>query len=281
MARTDRSAPVSVVIPAYCARATILAAIESVAAQTLRPQEVIVVDDGSGDETANEVKALAQNYADGWLQVLVLEKNAGAASARNAGWDRASGEFIAFLDADDAWHPCKIEYQFEYLRDHPDVTLCGHAFRFDNEDGDTAESIQEHMPEAISPLRLILKNPFVTPSVMLRADIPLRFQTGKRHMEDHLLWMEIAMSGYKVVRLAAPLAVIRKAQFGEGGLSADLWAMERGDLHNYWHLHRTGRIGLMSTVLLWVASLLKYGRRLVIVAVRRAATRTRTLFSPQ
>lgn len=275
------SAPVSVVIPAYCAKATILEAIESVAAQTLRPQEVIVVDDKSGDGTASYVETLAGNYAQGWLQVLPLDKNVGAASARNAGWDGASGAFIAFLDADDVWHPRKIEYQFQYLRDHPDVSLCGHAFRFDHGDGDTDEPFQDRMPETISPLRLILKNPFVTPSVMLRADIPLRFHTGKRHMEDHLLWMEIALAGYKVVRLAAPLAVIRKAQFGESGLSADLWAMERGDLHNYWHLHRTGRIGVISTVLLWGASLLKYGRRLVIVVVRRAATRTRNCFSPQ
>lgn len=263
-------APVSVVIPAYRATATIAEAIESVAAQTLRPQEVIVVDDASGDGTADCVKALAPHYEAGWLRLLALEQNEGAASARNAGWAAAHGEFVAFLDADDAWHPRKIELQYAYLHNNPAVVLCGHRFGFAG-DKRKSESFPPIKAELIRPMQVLLSNPFVTPSVMVRADLPLRFHTGKRHMEDHLLWMETALTGLKVVRLSAPLAVIGKAQFGESGLSADLWAMERGELHNYWFLWKSGRIRLPTAMVLMFFSLTKYVRRLFIVAERRAA----------
>jgi len=265
-------APVSVVIPAYRAKATIALAIESVAAQTMRPLEVIVVDDGSGDGTADFVTALASRYETGWLKLLALEHNEGAASARNAGWAAAQGEYVAFLDADDAWLPQKIEVQYAYLRGHPEVAVCGHRFGFEGDRQMQAEALPAIQAESIRPMRMLLSNPFVTPSVMVRADLPLRFHTGKRHMEDHLLWMEAALDGFKVVRLSAPLAVIGKAQFGESGLSADLWKMEQSELHNYRYLWESGRIGLLVALPLMIFSLAKYARRLLIVAARRAAS---------
>ena len=265
-------APVSAVIPAYRARATIARAIESVATQTLRPQEVIVVDDGSGDGTADFVRALATQYETGWLKLLAQDRNEGAASARNAGWAVAQGEYVAFLDADDAWLPQKIAVQYAYLRSHPEVAVCGHRFGFDGDRQIRLKTLPAVQAEPIRPMRMLLSNPFVTPSVMVRTDLPLRFHSGKRHMEDHLLWMEAALDGFKVVRLSAPLAVIGKAQFGESGLSADLWKMELGELHNYRFLWKSGRVGLLVALPLMIFSLAKYVRRLLIVAARRAAS---------
>jgi glycosyltransferase involved in cell wall biosynthesis len=112
---------VSVIIPTYNHAAFLLRALESVFAQTLHPLEVIVVDDGSTDETAEVLRA-----HEGQIQV-VTQPNRGVAAARNAGAAVASGELLAFLDADDAWLPAKLERQVACLGVEPGVGLvhCG------------------------------------------------------------------------------------------------------------------------------------------------------------
>ena len=80
-------APVSVVIPCWRCSDTVGRAVASVAAQTLRPKEVILVDDGSGDETYSVLCDLADAYEPHWIKVLALEQNGGAGWARNAGWE--------------------------------------------------------------------------------------------------------------------------------------------------------------------------------------------------
>ena len=98
------------VVPCYRCAATIERAIASVAAQTQRPQEVILVDDASGDETLQQLYSLQSQYGE-WIKVVALTTNVGAASARNAGWNVATQPYIAFLDSDDAWHPQKVAIQ--------------------------------------------------------------------------------------------------------------------------------------------------------------------------
>lgn len=100
---------VTVVIPAYNASSTIAEALKSVLAQTLPASEIIVVDDGSTDETADVVQSLAAGI------VLLRTENRGAASALNSGVEAAQGEVIAFLDADDLWMPEKLELQVRRL----------------------------------------------------------------------------------------------------------------------------------------------------------------------
>ena len=247
----------------------------SVAAQTTLPHEVLLVEDSSpdGGKTLEAVQHLATRYGDIFdVKIIVLKENGGAASARNAGWAIATQPYIAFLDSDDAWHPRKIEYQYEYMRTHPGVALCGHTYRISRDSVEYPSPSWSGVAESISPFRLLLSNPFVTPSVMVKSDIPFRFMSGKRYTDDHLLWMEIALAGLSVVRLSAPLAVIHKALYGEGGLSSHMWAMEKSELHNYWYLHKNKRNGLPLTVFLLVFSLAKYVRRMVIMGGRRAGT---------
>lgn len=108
---------VSVVIPAYNVGPHIAEAIESVLAQDYPQVEIIVVDDGSKDDTAEVV---ASRYPQ---VTLIRKENGGAATARNAGIRTARGEFVAFLDADDIWLPGKLTAQVDYLRAHPDVAM--------------------------------------------------------------------------------------------------------------------------------------------------------------
>ena len=104
---------VSVVIPAYNARATLDETLLSIRSQTHRALEIIVVDDGSSDDTFS----IAERHAsiDSRVQVLA-QANAGVAAARNAGWRRAHSELIAFVDADDLWEATMIKRQLEILQ---------------------------------------------------------------------------------------------------------------------------------------------------------------------
>ena len=262
--------PVSVVIPCFNSAATIGRALTSVITQTQLPLEIIVVDDASSDDISILLRRWMAEAAGVTIRLLSLPRNQGAAVARNKGWEIAKGEYIAFLDADDYWLPHKIECQYGYMQANPDVALCGHGHCFFT---DRLDAPDNHLLQAewISPPKLLISNPMVTPSVMVRTDVPFRFMEGKRHMEDHLLWMEIAMSGLCVVRLNIRLAVIGKAAYGAGGLSGQLWAMEKGDLQNYWYLRNTGNIGLPTAMLMTLLSLAKYLRRLAVVAARRLA----------
>ena len=107
---------ISVIIPAYNAEQTIQETVQSVLKQTFSDFEIIVIDDGSSDRTSDIVGEIADprlkcfSYANG-----------GVAMARNRGLSHATGEFIAFLDADDLWVSDKLELQFEALQKHPEA----------------------------------------------------------------------------------------------------------------------------------------------------------------
>src|SRR5437764_1208122 len=98
-------APVSVVIPTYNSARYIGDAVESVLAQTLPPAEIIVIDDGSQDDTAQRISPLLDRVT------YRFQKNAGVSAARNLGVSIAQQPLVAFLDADDVWHPAKLQKQ--------------------------------------------------------------------------------------------------------------------------------------------------------------------------
>jgi glycosyltransferase involved in cell wall biosynthesis len=108
---------VSIVIPAYGARDDLRRSIASVLAQTHGHWELLVVDDGSPDDT---VAATVAEFADPRMATLRHPVNRGAAAARNTGVGQAKGEYIAFLDMDDEWHPNKLERQLQFVAAAPD-----------------------------------------------------------------------------------------------------------------------------------------------------------------
>jgi glycosyltransferase involved in cell wall biosynthesis len=105
---------VSVVIPVYNRSGTIGRALQSVLAQTFCDVEVIVVDDGSSDSTADVV----EEVVDSRIRLIALGQNRGAAAARNRGVAAATGDYLAFLDSDDIWSPEKLAAQLAYHREH-------------------------------------------------------------------------------------------------------------------------------------------------------------------
>jgi len=262
-------APVSVVIPCFNCGLTLQRAVTSVLRQSGRPAEVILIDDASSDNTWTILKGLEETYP-GWVKLVRLVQNQGAASARNAGWAVATQPYIAFLDADDAWHPEKIGIQLAYMQNHPDVVLCGHGHRMLSSVDSQPDWVLVHgLTKKIHKWSLLMENRFITPSVMLRSDIRQRFSEGRRHMEDRLLWLEVVLDGSTLVRLGVDLAATYKNPFGTAGLSSNIWQMTLGDVDNYRVLHAAGRLSLWGAYLLMIFSILKFVRRLCILMLWR------------
>jgi glycosyltransferase involved in cell wall biosynthesis len=261
--------PVSAVIPCFRCSDTIRRALESVAAQTTLPREVIVVDDCSGDGTAELLRRIAAEYTPGWIKVLSLAANGGPGNARNTGWEAAAQPYIAFLDADDSWHARKLEIQYGWMKANPEAMLTGHpSARL--KPGDTPGTLPGVLEaRGVDRHRLLLSNCFSSRSVMLRRELAIRFHPAKRYMEDYWWLLQIAFSGQKIVKLSAPLAFTFKADFGKGGLSARLWEMEKGELDSYWDLRKEGKLVLSTVLLLSLWSLLKYARRWIVSALAR------------
>lgn len=104
---------VSVIIPLYNEEKYIIECIESVINQTYKNLEIIVVDDKSTDNSLNKLKKIKDKR----LKIIKLNKNAGVANARNKGVEKATGDYICFLDSDDFWDKHKIEKQIDYIKD--------------------------------------------------------------------------------------------------------------------------------------------------------------------
>lgn len=116
---TGAAATVSVVLPVYNGDRFIARALDSILSQDPPPLEVIVVDDGSTDGTADTVR----RYTQAAQVSLLRQDNQGPAAARNRGIECASGDYLAFIDADDQWPAGRLRWQLDYLRAHPGVDI--------------------------------------------------------------------------------------------------------------------------------------------------------------
>ena len=267
-------APVSVVIPCYRCADTLPRAVESVWAQTRRPAELVLVDDASPDGGATRsaiesVRATAPSGIE--VKTVWLQRNAGPGGARNAGWDATSQRFVAFLDADDAWHPRKLEIQTALMLEDSSITLSGHG-TFLAAEGKPFPALREHwtvMP--VSPAQLLVRNLLPTRTVMLRRDVTLRFEEAKRYSEDYHLWLRLVLSGELAHRIELPLACSFKPDFGAAGLSSRLWEMEKGELDTYARLRRGGLLSPWTFPGVAALSLLKYSVRSAQARLRRRA----------
>ena len=261
---------VSVIIPCYRCVDTIVRAVESVTRQTLLPKEILLVEDFSQDDgkTLASLYDLQRRFQNKIaIKVIPLLKNVGPGEARNAGWDESQQPYLAFLDADDSWHPRKLEFQYEWMESHPQVALTGHLSLW-LMPGEVLPDLPERInSRPIDSCSLLLSNCFPTRSVMLRREIVNRFEPTKRYAEDYLLWLKIVMDGKSVWLLELPLAYSYKANFGAGGLTRNLWKMECGELATYSSVYMDGSISRLHYWFIVLFSLLKYLRRLLLSGI--------------
>lgn len=263
-------ADLSVVIPCYNSRDTILRALDSVFNQTLLPCEIVIVDDCSSDGTFQILIDMASNYR-GSIKILI-EKNSvnrGVSFSRNKGWELATCSFIAFLDADDSWFHKKTEIQYKWMLMNDDCHFSGHKCSFDNKSDFEFDNITF---DKVSPWRILISNPYPTPSVMLRRNLPFRFDVSLNRLEDQLLWAEIALSGYGSYYSSTPLAFVHKAAYGVDGLSKNVLKMEVGELKMYNVLYKKKYLSFLSFIFFEIYSLCKFCRRLVLLSLRKILT---------
>lgn len=264
-------APVSVVVPCWRCGATIDDAIASVAAQTLPPAEVLLVEDGSGDDTLAQLHRIADAYAPGWIKVIAMPANGGPSRARNAGWDQASQPWIAFLDADDTWGPRKLELQMAALDSDPDIDLIANRM-ITCPRGTPLPGVQPPVrTQRMGRLRVLFHNPFPTASVVLRRGLPFRFDPQLSHSEDYLLWSQIVFSGHRCARIDQVLAIWNARAAGATGLSDDFAAIHRGRRFLRRKLLRDGLITWPEYLFARMVGVVSRLRREVAELLRRPA----------
>lgn len=198
---------VAVVIPCYNASAYVGQAIASVLAQTYQRFEIVVVDDGSTDDSYEAIS----HYKDS-IKIL-RQHNQGVANARNAAIRSLSSEYIAYLDADDRWLPHKLQVQVDYLEQHPNVAAVHSGVVYIDADGSrlAENKVQWFPPEQMTFANLLRHNTITLSSVLQRRsslDDEL-FAQRAAPCEDWDLWLRLVADGHRVGYIADSLAEYR------------------------------------------------------------------------
>ncbi len=180
---------VSVIMPVYNGEKYLRQAVESVLRQTFTDFELIIINDGSTDNSSHSIRS----FTDPRVVVIENKQNVGLSTVRNRGLEIARGEFIAFLDCDDIAYPERLELQVAFLLANPDVGLVGSFVRLIDENGKPGVSWRDYIPSEQFPIRIMFGNTFTTSSVLLRKTaLPQeRFREGFAPAEDYDLWVRI------------------------------------------------------------------------------------------
>jgi glycosyltransferase involved in cell wall biosynthesis len=218
---------VSIVVPAYNVASVISRAIESVLDQTFTDFEVVIVDDGSRDDTASVVK---QFQSDSRIRY-VYQSNKGLPGARNTGIQNSEAELIAFLDADDWWLPTKLEVQVRAMERNPDAGGCfvGATLVFPDGRQERTSSSSRWAKETM--YTRLLFGPAVTgsgSSMTIRKkcfDIVGTFDESMKALEDRDMWLRLAAQ-FPIIAIDNPLVFIARA--GPDNMTSDGRRMARG-----------------------------------------------------
>ncbi len=243
---------VSVIMPAYNAEKYIRQAIESVQAQTYQEWELIVVDDASTDNTYTIVNEYCQE--DSRIKLLCNSQNQGVSRTRKNGVEAAAGEWIAFLDSDDAWHPEKLEKQLEIQKEHnAKLIFTGSAFM--DSEGNPLEWVL-HVPKTIGYRQLLKQNLISNSSVLIekRSYQECAVLADDMH-EDFACWLRFLRKGNMAYGIDEPLLIYRLSAQSKSGNKLKAAKMN-------WKTYRT--VGLNSVLAIYymgwyvAKSILKY-----------------------
>ena len=200
---------VSVIFPAYNAERYLCEAIASILSQTFRNFELIIVDDGSADNTRSIIEDFAKK--DLRIRPLFNERNRGVVESLNRAIDAAKGKYIARMDHDDISMPERLETQIRFLEEHPEISAVGSNVILIDDKGDTIGI--RRLPETSEEIAqfLVLGNQLVHPTVMLRREVFDAVSKYKKvlHAEDYHLWIEMVKKGLKLYNIQTPLMKYR------------------------------------------------------------------------
>lgn len=202
---------VSVVIPTFNCDRFIRRTVDSALMQTYRDFEVLVVDDGSTDDT----RTILAGY--GSPVRYIFQENQGASAARNTALESASGEFIAYLDADDLWASDKLAQQVEYLDAHPACGLVHSEVAVIDEQDSVVharfnEETQRSVPQGACLREVLQRSHIQTLTVVERRtafDRAGKFDLRLPVAQDYLHWIQVVLEGYEIGYLSEPLGMYR------------------------------------------------------------------------
>lgn len=198
---------VSIIMPAFNAEEYIEQAIQSVLRQTYTDWELIVIDDGSSDNTATILSKLAD--FDSRILFFENKKNSGASYTRNRAVEMAKGEWIAFLDSDDLWEPQKLEKQVALCDKYPDMAICYTASAFIDNNGARYNYIMPAI-EKLTYDVLLRKNIMSCSSVMIRTSIMKEIKMpGDKLHEDYFVWLTALRKHKFAYGINEPLFIYR------------------------------------------------------------------------
>ncbi len=221
---------VSIVVPVYNAANYIESTIRMVMEQTYKDWELILVDDGSRDGSAEVIEEVIKSQKKR-IRLIKKEANAGAAEARNTGIDASSGRYIAFLDADDIWKPDKLEKQIAFM-EKTGAAFSFHSYEFGDEEANPTGKVV-HAPPKLNFRQALSRTIIFTTTVMFdteKIDMEI-IHMPKVPSEDTATWWRILKSGYEAYGLDENLAIYRRP--GKSLSSNKMVALSR-----IWFLYR-------------------------------------------
>lgn len=205
---TSQTSDISVIIPFYNREQYIDQAVQSAVTQSLKPLEIIIVNDCSRESS----RRYLDRYA-GVCKIVDLPKNVGLAGARNAGIRQARGRFIALLDDDDIWLPRKLEEQHRYLVAHPECSAVHSAvWLFFSNRPEARYKLFE--PAPLSLAQVLTHEQWVIPStVLIRTEVLFSvggFDNWFRENEDRDFFIRCCAAGYRIEGIDEPLVRMRR-----------------------------------------------------------------------
>lgn len=186
---------ISVILPAYNAQNTIGETIQSIITQTYRDWELIVINDGSTDDT----KGVVMSFNDERIKYIENDENKKLIYTLNRGIELATGEYIARMDADDICHPNRFEKQVEYMESHPDVIVCGTQISYFGSKSTNYQKLSFPTDDKHLKRMLSLSTCFAHPTVMIRKSALIesgcRYDHNYKNAEDYSLWIDLMNYG--------------------------------------------------------------------------------------
>ncbi len=220
---------VSAIIPTHNRSQTVLRALRSVYAQRILVNEVIVIDDGSSDDTVARIQAEFPGV------ILICQTQHGVSHARNRGIDAAQGEWLAFLDSDDEWLPIKVETQLNAVRNNPSSRIC-HSNEIWIRNGRRVNPMNKHRKHGGWIFEHCLPRCVISPSSVLLHRSAIEefgnFDESLPVCEDYDLWLRLTAT-LPVMHIPKPL--IKKYGGHADQLSGSRWGMDR---YRIWSLEK-------------------------------------------
>lgn len=197
---------VSILMPVYNAGQYLSEAIDSICSQSFKDWELILINDGSTDNS----ETIISRYSDNRMYYIKNPVNLGLIKTLNKGIDFCGGEYIARMDADDISFPERLRKQIDFMDAHPDYLMCGTNAAVINSRGGRTGKIRNLPDNDLLQISLLFSPSFVHPSVMIRREVLLenRYDEAYKHVEDYELWCRIAKHG-KVANLEDELLAYR------------------------------------------------------------------------